>query len=124
MPLLKGSSQTIISSNISTLRKEGHKEDQAVAIAYKQAGKGKKQKVDKPEYAGDLQDDPSLPDEVIPAKKKGQKPLKFKKGGLHASTGTASGKKISSAKHAAAKSGSLGPKAKKQEQFFQNVLSH
>ncbi len=54
--------------------------------------------------------------------KSGQKPIKFKEGGLHSSTGTAKGKKISPAKHAAAASGSLGPKAKKQEQFYRNVL--
>ena len=54
--------------------------------------------------------------------KKGQKPIKFKQGGLHASTGTKPGAKIPASKHAAAKSGSLGGKAQKQELFFENVL--
>lgn len=54
--------------------------------------------------------------------KKGKKPLKFHEGGLHASTGTKSGTKISAAKHKEAQEGKLGPKAKKQEQFYENVL--
>ena len=54
--------------------------------------------------------------------KKGQKPIKFKSGGLHRSTGTKQGKKISAAKHRAAASGKLGKKAQKQERFYQNVL--
>jgi hypothetical protein len=53
---------------------------------------------------------------------KGQKPLVFKKGGLHKSTGTPAGKPISAEKHAEAKSGKLGPKAEKQENFYENVL--
>lgn len=53
-----------------------------------------------------------------------QKPIKFKEGGLHASTGTAAGKKIPASKHAAAASGKLGPKAEKQERFYRNVLKH
>jgi len=60
---------------------------------------------------------------ILPAKKK-QRKISFHEGGLHASTGTASSKKISSAKHAAAKSGRLGSKAKKQELFYENVLKH
>lgn len=55
-------------------------------------------------------------------KKDGKPAIKFHEGGLHRSTGTASGSKISASKHAAAKSGSLGPKAKKQEQFYENIL--
>jgi hypothetical protein len=49
-------------------------------------------------------------------------PLKFKKGGLHRSTGTPKGKKISATKHAAARSGAYGKKAQKQERFYENVL--
>lgn len=59
---------------------------------------------------------------VIKPKKKGQKPIKFKPGGLHASTKTKKNKKISAAKHRAARSGKLGKKAQKQELFFENVL--
>lgn len=51
-----------------------------------------------------------------------RKPLKFKKGGLHRSTGTPAGKKISASKHRAARSGAYGKKAQRQELFFENVL--
>jgi hypothetical protein len=44
MPLLKGSSQDIISKNIRQLIKDGYDRKQAVAIAYSHAGKTKKQK--------------------------------------------------------------------------------
>jgi hypothetical protein len=44
MPLIKGSSKEIIGSNIAELRKAGHPENQAIAIAYSKAGKGKKKK--------------------------------------------------------------------------------
>lgn len=42
MPLLNGSSDSVISANIAELRKSGRPEKQAVAIAYSKAGKGKK----------------------------------------------------------------------------------
>lgn len=58
---------------------------------------------------------------TIPAQD-GQKAISFKSGGLHQSTGTPAGQKISAAKHAAARSGKLGPKAEKQEMFYENVL--
>ena len=58
---------------------------------------------------------------ILPAKKKQHK-ITFHEGGLHASTGTPASQKISPAKHAAAKSGKLGPKAQKQEMFYENVL--
>jgi len=61
---------------------------------------------------------------TIEPKKRGQKPITFKEGGLHSSTGTPAGKPISAAKHAAAASGRLGPKAAAQERFYENVLSH
>lgn len=61
---------------------------------------------------------------TIHPKKKGQKPIKFHEGGLHASTGTPANKPISAAKHAEAASGKLGPKAAKQENFYRNVLKH
>jgi len=44
MPLLKGSSKEVISSNISELRHSGYPEKQAVAIALSNARKSKKKK--------------------------------------------------------------------------------
>lgn len=61
---------------------------------------------------------------TITPKKKGQKKISFNEGGLHSSTGTKKGNKISAKQHAAAKSGKLGKKAQKQELFYENVLSH
>jgi hypothetical protein len=55
--------------------------------------------------------------------KKGQKPIKFTTGGLHASTGTPQGQPIPPGKMAQAASGALGPKAKAQAQFAKNVLT-
>ena len=61
---------------------------------------------------------------TITPKKKGQKPLKFKQGGLHASVGAKPGAKLTGAQHAKAASGALGPLAAKQENFYRNVLKH
>ena len=44
MPLLSGSSQSVISENIRTERNAGKSEKQAVAIAMHKAGRGKKKK--------------------------------------------------------------------------------
>jgi hypothetical protein len=55
--------------------------------------------------------------------KSGQKPIKFKTGGLHQSTGTPQGKPIPASKKAAALAGKLGPKAKAQANFAKNVLT-
>jgi hypothetical protein len=57
----------------------------------------------------------------IPARP-GKSAISFQEGGLHRSTGTKPGQKISAAKHRAARAGKLGPKAKRQEEFFENVL--
>lgn len=53
----------------------------------------------------------------------GKKSITFKPGGLHKSTGTPMGQKIPASKRAAARSGSLGRKAQKQELFAENVLT-
>lgn len=59
---------------------------------------------------------------TIEPREKGQHKISFKEGGLHSSTGTKSGQKISAKKHAAARSGKLGKKAEKRELFYENVL--
>ena len=48
MPLLKGSSNATISANISEMRRSGHPEAQAIAAAYRSAGRSKKPKGDPP----------------------------------------------------------------------------
>ena len=55
--------------------------------------------------------------------KKGQKPIRFEKGGMHKTTGTPMGQPIPKGKIAAAAAGRYGPKAKKQAQFKKNVLT-
>lgn len=44
MPLKKGSSKRTVSRNIAELKKSGYGSQQAAAIAYKKAGKSKRQK--------------------------------------------------------------------------------
>lgn len=54
----------------------------------------------------------------------GQHKLKFKVGGLHKSTDTPEGTKISADKVTAALAGKYGSLAKKQAMFAKNVLHH
>ena len=61
---------------------------------------------------------------TIEPKKEGQKPLKFKVGGLHKSTHTPMGEKIPASKKAAALAGNYGKLAEKQALFAKNVLKH
>lgn len=60
--------------------------------------------------------------ETITAKDPGQKPIEFKKGGLHATTGTPTDQKIPPGKLAAALAGKFGAKGKSQALFAKNVL--
>jgi len=53
----------------------------------------------------------------------GQKPVTFRKGGLHRSLGVPMGQDIPAGKMAAAKSGSYGPLAKKQANFATGMLA-
>lgn len=53
----------------------------------------------------------------------GQKPVTFKKGGLHQSLGVPQGQKIPAAKMAAAKAGKYGTLAKKQANFASGMLA-
>lgn len=60
---------------------------------------------------------------TITPSKKGQKPISFQPGGLHASLGVQPGQPIPAAKMAAAKRGDFGPKAQAQANFAANVLT-
>lgn len=61
---------------------------------------------------------------TIEPKKKGQKKIKFKVGGLHKSLHVKEGEKIPASKRAAALTGEYGKKAKAQALFAKNVLHH
>jgi hypothetical protein len=117
MPLISGSSKDVISSNIAEMRRAGHPEDQAIAAAYRKAGKSRsKKKADPPKKAG------TKKMKTIEPNKAGQKPISFHPGGLHESLHVPQGEKIPAAKKAAAAAGKFGPKAKKQAMFAKNVL--
>lgn len=60
--------------------------------------------------------------ETVVIRKKGKKPIKFKKGGLHRSLNVPEGQKIPASKLRAALAGKYGPKAKKQAMLYVNVL--
>ncbi len=60
--------------------------------------------------------------QTIQAKDPGQKPIEFKKGGLHTTTGTPQDEKIPKEKIAAALAGRFGAKGKAQALFMKNVL--
>jgi len=59
---------------------------------------------------------------TIKPKKAGQKPITYKKGGLHASLGVPQGKKIPAGKMKAALAGKYGVKAKKEAELAKNVF--
>jgi hypothetical protein len=60
----------------------------------------------------------------VTIRKKGKRPLTFKKGGLHESLGVPQGQPIPPGKKAAALRGDYGPKAKKQANFgFRGALA-
>ncbi len=61
--------------------------------------------------------------ETIKPEKKGEKPIKFEKGGEHKSLGVKKGKDIPEKKKEEAKEGKFGKKAEKQEIFRENVLT-
>lgn len=54
MPLLKGDSNDIVSSNVRELRNSGYPEQQAVAIALNQAGRGNQDKKPRKSTHGNL----------------------------------------------------------------------
>lgn len=50
MPLKRGSSDKTISGNIHTLRHEGYPQKQAIAIAYRKAGRSRSNPLDSEDY--------------------------------------------------------------------------
>jgi hypothetical protein len=54
---------------------------------------------------------------------KGQSPVKFKKGALHAQLGVPQGEKIPASKMAAAKAGRYGPMAQRRANFATGMLA-
>ncbi len=63
MPLMRGDSDAIVSENIAELRRAGHPEAQAIAIAMKQAGRGRSAR---PEEEPDVEADDSTTDSDDP----------------------------------------------------------
>lgn len=60
---------------------------------------------------------------TLKPRKKGQKKIIFKQGGMHATLGVKAGVPIPAGKFQAALSGKAGPLAKKQALFKKNVLT-
>lgn len=60
---------------------------------------------------------------TVMIKKKGKKPIKFKEGGLHRTTGTPAGQKIPASKMRAAKAGRYGKLGKKQANMATGLLA-
>ncbi len=60
MPLSSGSSDAVVSHNIAEMIKAGHPRDQAVAAAYRKAGRSKKSARLTAKAAGLLRNKPSL----------------------------------------------------------------
>lgn len=60
---------------------------------------------------------------TLKPKKKGQKPIRFKEGGLHRSLGIRAGAPIPKGAMQAALSGKRGKLAEKQARFKKNVLT-
>lgn len=65
----------------------------------------------------------NLKTKTLKPKKKGQKAIKYKEGGMHATLGIAQDKKIPAKTKAAALAGKKGKLAKKQALFAKNVLT-
>lgn len=59
---------------------------------------------------------------TVVMKKKGKKPIRFEKGGLHRSTNTPEGERIPESKITAALAGRYGKKAKKQAVMAKGML--
>lgn len=60
---------------------------------------------------------------TVTIKKKGKKPIKFRKGGLHRSLGVPEGEPIPKGKMRAALAGRYGPLAKKQAVMAKGLLA-
>ena len=56
MPLMKGSSDSVVSENIAELRRAGHPEDQAIAIAMENAGRSKRKPKKEPDASPTFED--------------------------------------------------------------------
>jgi hypothetical protein len=60
---------------------------------------------------------------TVKPRRKGQKPIRFKKGALRSQLGVKKGQKIPASKMSAARAGRYGKLAQKRARFKQNVLT-